>query len=110
MARRVTSPKEIDMRFQLAAAAGCFALAALTIPTVSSAATFSGAAQAQAGQQSTLAETVQYWGRGDRWDRPRWRDDRPRWGGRCRAWRHECADRWGWGGPGFRRCLWRHGC
>jgi hypothetical protein len=30
--------------------------------------------------------------------------------GRCRAWRHECASRWGWGGHGFRRCLWRHGC
>ncbi|MGD9804836.1 MAG: glycosyl hydrolase family 5 [Hyphomicrobiaceae bacterium] len=31
-------------------------------------------------------------------------------GGRCRAWRHECAARWGWGGPGFNRCLWRHRC
>ncbi|WP_290986811.1 glycosyl hydrolase family 5 [Hyphomicrobium sp.] len=30
--------------------------------------------------------------------------------GRCYRWRHICADRWGWGGPGFRRCLWRHGC
>ena len=30
--------------------------------------------------------------------------------GRCRAWRHECASRWGWGGHGFHRCLWRHGC
>ena len=24
--------------------------------------------------------------------------------------RHACADRWGWGGPRFRRCLWHHGC
>ena len=31
-------------------------------------------------------------------------------GGGCYRWRHICADRWGWGGPGFRRCLWRHGC
>ena len=31
-------------------------------------------------------------------------------GGYCYRWRHICADRWGWGGPGFRRCLWRHGC
>jgi hypothetical protein len=31
-------------------------------------------------------------------------------GGYCYRWRHECADRWGWGGPGFRRCLRRHGC
>ena len=31
-------------------------------------------------------------------------------GGYCYRWRRICADRWGWGGPGFRRCLWRHGC
>lgn len=31
-------------------------------------------------------------------------------GGSCYRWRRICADRWGWGGPGFRRCLWRHGC
>jgi hypothetical protein len=29
---------------------------------------------------------------------------------RCRAWRRECASRWGWGGSRFRRCLARHGC
>jgi hypothetical protein len=29
---------------------------------------------------------------------------------RCRAWRRECADRWGWGSERFHRCLWRHGC
>ena len=28
----------------------------------------------------------------------------------CGRARHICADRWGWGGPGFRRCMWRHGC
>ncbi len=30
--------------------------------------------------------------------------------GGCYRWRNICADRWGWGGPGYRRCLWRHGC
>ena len=30
--------------------------------------------------------------------------------GGCRGVRHVCADRWGWGGPGFGRCMWRHGC
>jgi hypothetical protein len=30
--------------------------------------------------------------------------------GYCRYWRHTCAQRWGWGDYGFRRCLWRHGC
>ena len=30
--------------------------------------------------------------------------------GRCRSWRHECADRWDWGSRRFYRCLWRHGC
>jgi hypothetical protein len=29
---------------------------------------------------------------------------------RCRAWRHECAARWGWRTPMFFRCLGRHGC
>lgn len=28
--------------------------------------------------------------------------------GYCRSWRRECADRWGWGGYRFRRCLDRH--
>ncbi|MDX2289814.1 MAG: hypothetical protein NW217_13455 [Hyphomicrobiaceae bacterium] len=35
---------------------------------------------------------------------------RPNFGNRCRIWRHECADRWGWGGWRFRRCLRNHGC
>jgi hypothetical protein len=30
--------------------------------------------------------------------------------GRCRAWRHECAARWGWRSPQFFRCMGRHGC
>lgn len=54
---------------------------------------------------------------GNRWDRRRRWDRGDRWGrgdgwrhNRCHSWRRECADRWGWGGPRFRRCLWRHGC
>jgi hypothetical protein len=30
--------------------------------------------------------------------------------GRCHAWRHECAARWGWRTPMYYRCLGRHGC
>lgn len=50
------------------------------------------------------------------WDGPRgdWRWRHRRWEGRrfnrCRGWRHECADRWGWGTWRFERCLARHGC
>ncbi len=29
---------------------------------------------------------------------------------RCRAWRHECAERWGWRTRGYFRCVARHGC
>ncbi|CCB63601.1 hypothetical protein [Hyphomicrobium sp. MC1] len=28
----------------------------------------------------------------------------------CWRWRNICSRRWGWGGPRFRRCMWRHGC
>jgi hypothetical protein len=30
--------------------------------------------------------------------------------GRCRSWRRECADRWGWRTGRWYRCLARHGC
>ncbi len=30
--------------------------------------------------------------------------------GRCRAWRRECAERWGWRSDRWHRCLARHGC
>jgi hypothetical protein len=29
---------------------------------------------------------------------------------RCRAWRRECAVRWGWGTWRFQRCMARHAC
>ena len=96
------------MRYKIPLAAASLALATLSLPAVSSAAALSGASQSTAtiGAQSALTEKVQY--RGE-WRRDRWSGGGGGWG-RCRAWRHECADRWGWGGPRFRRCLWRHGC
>ena len=30
--------------------------------------------------------------------------------GSCRAWRHECAERWGWRTHGYFRCVANHGC
>jgi hypothetical protein len=51
-------------------------------------------------------QTVQY--SGDRYRNRGWRYDG--YYDHCRAWRHRCAERWGWGGWEFRRCLWRHGC
>ncbi|MBX9684177.1 MAG: glycosyl hydrolase family 5 [Hyphomicrobium sp.] len=39
-----------------------------------------------------------------------YRPYRPAYGGRCKKWRNICADRWGFGGPGFGRCMWRQGC
>jgi hypothetical protein len=29
---------------------------------------------------------------------------------RCRGWRRECAERWGWRTDRWHRCLARHGC
>jgi hypothetical protein len=71
-------------------AAGLLALGALAAPQISSAASFSPVPGANAGDNG-LVQTVQ-------------------WRGRCGAWRHECARRWGWGGWRFRRCLARHAC
>lgn len=80
------------MNLKVSLAAASLGLAMLAIPAVSSAAALPGASQstAQLGHQSTMTETVAW--------------------GRCRAWRQECSVRWGWGGPRFRRCMWRHGC
>ncbi|MBY0558902.1 hypothetical protein [Hyphomicrobium sp.] len=65
------------------------------------------------GAQSMVQKADYY--RWHRWHRgPRFYGA-PGWGygygyGGCYGVRHLCADRWGWGGPGFRRCMWRHGC
>lgn len=68
----------------------------------------------------TMVQKAYYYRRGyRRWYGPRYRYYRGpryygygagyRYGG-CYRWRRICASRWGWGGPGFRRCLWRHAC
>jgi hypothetical protein len=46
-----------------------------------------------AADRPSLVEQAQYWDIG-----------------RCRAWRRECADRWGWRTERWYRCLARHGC
>jgi hypothetical protein len=47
----------------------------------------------------SIAQPVGYY-----WRRPYWRR------GHCVRWRNICANRWGWGGWRFRRCMVRHGC
>lgn len=58
-------------------------------------------------QNQSLAQQVYH----RRWHGPRWHGF---YGYRvhnsCRYWRHECAERWGWGSRQFYRCVWRHGC
>ena len=67
------------------------AVAALLVPS----SVFAGAAQSP-GLKADSPPTVQQvqW-----WDLDR-----------CRAWRRECADRWGWRTDRWYRCLARHGC
>jgi len=88
--------------------AGLFLAAASIGPVASSAApTLATMPATEAG--SSLPQLIQYSGWRDRDYRDRgWRDG-GHWG-HCRAWRHRCAARWGWGGWEFRRCLRRHGC
>jgi hypothetical protein len=68
---------------------------------------------------SSLAEKVHGWHRDCAWGPQGYHRHVPGYGivpcyrgpsHRCRAWRHECAARWGWGGWRYRRCLERHGC
>lgn len=84
------------MRYKLALAAACFAASTVAVPAISSAAAVSPVTSTSVSSKASLVEAAQWrpWGRGY---------------GRCRAWRRECAARWGWG-PRYRRCLWRHGC
>lgn len=92
------------------------AIAALgSIVLVDAASAMPIVANATPAAQSMVQKTYYY----RRWHR-RWYGPRygfyyggPRWGygyGGCYGARHLCASRWGWGGPAFRRCLWRHGC
>ena len=89
------------MLTKMTLAAGVVALSALAVPA--SATTIAPQSNfPQSVADSSLTQQVHY-------------RNRHRWHygygyGRCRAWRHECAGRWGWGGSRFHRCLWRHGC
>lgn len=76
---------------KLTLAAGVIALGTLAGSNLASAASLApGATGPAVTFDSSLVEKVQW--------------------GRCRAWRNECARRWGWGGWRFRRCLARHAC
>jgi hypothetical protein len=81
---------ELVMIAKTTLAAGLIALGTLAAPQTSVAATFSPVPGVSA-RDTSFVETVQ-------------------WRGRCRAWRRECARRWGWGGWRYRRCLARHAC
>ena len=77
---------------KISLAAGLVVLATAFGPSLASAASI--APQSTLGvtkSDSSLMQTVQ-------------------WGGRCRAWRHECASRWGWRSRGYFRCVARHSC
>ena len=69
--------------------ASVIASSAFLLPVQGSASPLSGIRQ----DAPTNATPVQYWDRG-----------------RCRGWRRECAERWGWRTERFHRCLARHGC
>jgi hypothetical protein len=97
--------KEISMHRKLALATGLLAAMITATPlAVSAATTAPMTSTTQVGNSYLQLAQYDGWRYRDR----RWRDD----GGwrHCRVWRHRCADRWGWGGWEFRRCLWRHGC
>lgn len=88
------------MRISVALAGAICALTLTAFATPSSAATFVPNLSTGAQSQVEQVHWTGYW-------------HRHRWGGGwgyCRRWRHECADRWGWGTWQFRRCLRRHGC
>lgn len=103
------------MRFSKLIATAMVAIGTLAVGSAANAAPLAPLAPITSEYQSTasgagpLVQPAQYyrpwrrgWGPGYGYG--------PRRFGRCGAWRRECAYRWGWGGPGFRRCLWRHGC
>ncbi len=100
---------------------GLCAMAALAVPGGASAASLPVEAAKSAAETSAVDKAHyrehRHWRHrhhDHRWHHRHYRRDYFYGGGggygRCRAWRHECAERWGWGGHGFRRCLWRHGC
>lgn len=116
--------------------AGLFVMAAVMTPHVTAAGPITPMTAAAAGAlDGSLVQQAQYGGYRRYYDDdnsyPRYRrypdyrrhndyrrydyrryhyDHRDGYDRRCRYWRRECADRWGWGGWEFRRCLYRHGC
>lgn len=76
------------------------------------------AANGGAGLVTQVADLDVYVGRP--YGHRRWHRRGPRYGvyvdgprrgyRRCRNWRHECADRFGWRSWRFDRCMRRHGC
>lgn len=100
------------MHFSKFIAVAMFAVGAMSVGSAAHAASLApitSEAQSRAAPNAgSLVQPAQYrpwrrgWGPGYGYG--------PRRYGRCHAWRRECAHRWGWGGPGYRRCLWRHGC
>jgi hypothetical protein len=81
---------EDAMFTKLTLAAGVVAMAAAFAPLGASAAPAMPQSKILDVGTGSLVEKVQY--------------------GRCRHWRHECAQRWGWRTPRYFRCLERHGC
>jgi hypothetical protein len=103
--------KEDDMRLKLALASS---VVAATIVAASGAGAAGAASPAfsPAASASNAVQRVEYdWREHRRLHHGYWygayRYDH---GGYCGRERHECAERWGWGGWGFRRCVERHGC
>ena len=69
--------------------------------------------QASAGQSQSLVQQTQYYrggaavGAAAAYGLP---PESYMGGGGCVRARRVCAARWGWGGPDFRRCMWRRAC
>jgi hypothetical protein len=95
---------------------GLVALASILSTSAMAAPGVGDVASVAASNAQPLIQKTYYHGWHHRWYGPRYGYGfygGPGWGyggGGCYGARHLCADRWGWGGPGFRRCLWRHGC
>src|SRR5262245_42965850 len=104
--------RKTDMLTKMTLAAAVVAAAALFSPV--SAAPLAAQSTAPVAD-STLLTQVHYRYRHHhhhhhRWHRHRYFHGYSYLGNSCGYWRRECAVRWGWGGHGFSRCLWRHGC
>jgi hypothetical protein len=94
----VSSKRSRSMRIAPLLAASVVALGlSVAAGSPSQAAQISPVHQSQINQ--SIVQPVGYY-----WRRRYWR------GGHCVRWRNICANRWGWGGWRFRRCMVRHGC